>query len=116
MAAIRFTCPSCSRTLEIDESSVEDEVEFGACRHVFVPVRPRPRLNRMPNTTRQRSEANDRVVNVAIGPVAQRPLSQRCHDDDDDDDDDDEYYSPRRGLSRDREERGGTSNTATLSW
>jgi TM2 domain-containing membrane protein YozV len=36
MSLVRITCPACTRTLEIGAESIGQEVECGACLHVFV--------------------------------------------------------------------------------
>jgi TM2 domain-containing membrane protein YozV len=36
MSLARITCPACARILEVDAEAVGQEVECGACLHVFV--------------------------------------------------------------------------------
>lgn len=121
MAKITFTCPSCARTLEVEESKADQEVECAACLEVFVPSRIKPaakpegmseesrREDRDADRRRKDRDEDDRRGSERR--TRRKPDRRRWRDEDDDSGDDDDYR-PRRNR---RLAEPGASSTAVFA-
>ncbi len=89
MALTRLTCPACARMLEIDDESLGQEIECGACSQVFVAGSP---LKRASDSFR----GTDRSGPVTVDqPKKKGRKRRRDRDDDDDLEYDYDDYDPR---------------------
>lgn len=90
MSLIQLTCPSCARTLEIDNEAIGLDVECGACSEIFV-------AGWAENNAGKSSSTGKRAASPVLEKRTTNTRKRRKHRDNDDYD-----HNPRSGRRGDR--------------